>query len=177
MYLDYLRGQDGSDYINASFIDSYHSQKAFIASQSPLQNTVNDFWRMLWRYKAPVVIMLTKLMEKGAVRNAGKKWGAEWRGSSTLAGVEGGGQYASRGGGGGAVHWPGWSGGGGTSAVPGLTGVWCSPAQERSACYWPSEANRPVVYGGHVVEMTAERDSGHYVYRDLYLTEKEVSFS
>ena len=32
-------------------------------------------------------------------------------------------------------------------------------------------ANRPLMYGNRIVEMTtAERDSGHYVYRDLFFS-------
>lgn len=30
-------------------------------------STVQDFWRMLWQYKAPVVVMLTEEVEKGRV--------------------------------------------------------------------------------------------------------------
>ncbi len=65
--LEYLHGVDGSDYINASHIDSYHNRRAFIATQGPLQSTVGDFWRMVWQYNSPVVVMLTETMEKGMV--------------------------------------------------------------------------------------------------------------
>ncbi len=67
MVLEYLHGVDGSDYINASHIDSYHNRRAFIATQGPLQSTVGDFWRMVWQYNSPVVVMLTETMEKGMV--------------------------------------------------------------------------------------------------------------
>ena len=46
---------------------SYHSRRAFIMTQGPLQNTVVDFWRMVAQYNPPVIVMLTQLMEKGTV--------------------------------------------------------------------------------------------------------------
>ena len=46
---------------------SYHKRRAFIATQGPLTSTVKDFWRMLWQYSAPVVVMLTEEVEKGRV--------------------------------------------------------------------------------------------------------------
>ncbi|CAJ0966240.1 unnamed protein product, partial [Ranitomeya imitator] len=123
-----IRGVEGSDYINASFIDGYSSslsrgghriclsqrgnregrqhgpqvisqqdvcrqildqadlnkaipdspvqtkkyiywnniqQKAYIATQGPLAETTEDFWRMLWEHNSTIVVMLTKLREMG----------------------------------------------------------------------------------------------------------------
>ena len=100
--LEFMRGVDGSDYINASHIDvrnplyhlcgssisppslslslslslspqSYHVRRAFIATQGPLQNTVVDFWRMVWQYNTPVIVMLTECMEKGTVSAFNKR--------------------------------------------------------------------------------------------------------
>ena len=62
-----LRGIEGSDYINASFIDGYRYRNAYIATQGPLNETVEDFWRMLWEHNSTIVVMLTKLREMGRV--------------------------------------------------------------------------------------------------------------
>ena len=55
----------GSDYINANWVDGIdqRSQRKFIATQGPLPNTVEDFWRMVWTYKCSVIVMLTALYE------------------------------------------------------------------------------------------------------------------
>ncbi|XP_038660234.1 receptor-type tyrosine-protein phosphatase S isoform X34 [Scyliorhinus canicula] len=60
-----IRGVEGSDYINASFIDGYRQQRAYIATQGPLAETTEDFWRMLWEHNSTIVVMLTKLREMG----------------------------------------------------------------------------------------------------------------
>ncbi|XP_034738140.1 protein tyrosine phosphatase receptor type Fa isoform X22 [Etheostoma cragini] len=60
-----IRGVEGSDYINASFIDGYRQQKAYMATQGPLAETTEDFWRMLWEHNSTIVVMLTKLREMG----------------------------------------------------------------------------------------------------------------
>ncbi|KAK5849429.1 hypothetical protein PBY51_009073 [Eleginops maclovinus] len=54
-----------SSYINANYIRGYlGDEKAFIATQGPMVNTVNDFWLMAWQEEAPVIVMITKLKEK-----------------------------------------------------------------------------------------------------------------
>lgn len=93
------RGIEGSDYINASFIDvstaklsfilnfflfssciesisqivnskihcvflqGYRQRCAYIATQGPLQDTVDDFWRMLMEQNSNIIVMLTQLHE------------------------------------------------------------------------------------------------------------------
>ncbi|XP_029580893.1 receptor-type tyrosine-protein phosphatase S isoform X5 [Salmo trutta] len=63
-----IRGLEGSDYINASYIDGYRQQRGYIATQGPLAETTEDFWRMLWEHNSTIVVMLTKLREMGRVR-------------------------------------------------------------------------------------------------------------
>nr|CAD7398702.1 unnamed protein product [Timema poppensis] len=60
-----VRGIEGSDYINASFIDGYRYRTAYIATQGPLPDTTEDLWRMLWEHNSTIVVMLTKLKEMG----------------------------------------------------------------------------------------------------------------
>lgn len=54
----------GSDYINASFVDSFQQREAFIATQAPLDTTVVDFWRMTWEYEAYCIVMLCTQSER-----------------------------------------------------------------------------------------------------------------
>ncbi|XP_067248509.1 tyrosine-protein phosphatase non-receptor type 5 [Chanodichthys erythropterus] len=54
-----------SSYINANYIRGYlGDERAFIATQGPMINTVNDFWQMAWQEECPVIVMITKLKEK-----------------------------------------------------------------------------------------------------------------
>ncbi|VVC96328.1 unnamed protein product [Leptidea sinapis] len=60
-----LTPRDGSDYVNASFVDGYRYRAAYIATQGPLSDTTDDFWRMLWEHNSTIIVMLTKLKEMG----------------------------------------------------------------------------------------------------------------
>uniref|UniRef100_A0A4W6DK18 Receptor-type tyrosine-protein phosphatase epsilon n=1 Tax=Lates calcarifer TaxID=8187 RepID=A0A4W6DK18_LATCA len=62
--LSVKRGQEFTDYINASFIDGYRQKDYFIATQGPLSHTVEDFWRMVWEWRCHSIVMLTELKER-----------------------------------------------------------------------------------------------------------------
>uniref|UniRef100_A0A8C6U284 protein-tyrosine-phosphatase n=1 Tax=Neogobius melanostomus TaxID=47308 RepID=A0A8C6U284_9GOBI len=52
-------------YINANYVRGYlGDERAYIATQGPMVNTVNDFWQMAWQEESPVIVMITKLKEK-----------------------------------------------------------------------------------------------------------------
>ncbi|PVD25283.1 hypothetical protein C0Q70_15783 [Pomacea canaliculata] len=63
--LEKVKGDNSSDYINASFITGYKRDKAYIAAQGPRNNTVDDFWRMVWQENVTQIIMLTNALENG----------------------------------------------------------------------------------------------------------------
>jgi len=42
--------------------------KTYIASQGPLKNTVDDFWKMVWEEKCDIIVMLTKAQENGRLK-------------------------------------------------------------------------------------------------------------
>lgn len=52
-------GEEGSDYINATWIQGFNSLREFIITQHPLQNTVIDFWQMVWDHNAQTIIMIS----------------------------------------------------------------------------------------------------------------------
>lgn len=62
-----IAGCRQSDYVNASIVDGFQQRNAFIATQAPLENTVTDFWRMVQERNIHIIVMLTKLVEKGQV--------------------------------------------------------------------------------------------------------------
>ncbi|XP_050414764.2 tyrosine-protein phosphatase non-receptor type 12 isoform X2 [Patella vulgata] len=68
---------EGSDYINASYIEDVYERDGYIASQGPLPHTVNHFWRMLWQLKIEIVFMACKLEEGHPPKKKCEKYWAE----------------------------------------------------------------------------------------------------
>lgn len=62
-----------SDYINANFVDGYKQKNAYISTQGPLPKTSYDFWRMVWEQHCLVIVMTTRVMERGRVK-CGQYW-------------------------------------------------------------------------------------------------------
>ncbi|XP_071477518.1 putative receptor-type tyrosine-protein phosphatase mosPTP-1 [Diadema antillarum] len=60
--------EPGADYINATFIDGYRKDEAYIATQAPNNASVNDFWQMIYEQNVATVVMLTNLVEDDKVR-------------------------------------------------------------------------------------------------------------
>ncbi|OXU25361.1 hypothetical protein TSAR_005640 [Trichomalopsis sarcophagae] len=68
-----MDGICGSDYINANFVLGYKERKKFICAQGPMENTVCDYWRMIWEQHLELVLMLTNLEEYSKTKCA-KYW-------------------------------------------------------------------------------------------------------
>ncbi|XP_019383910.1 PREDICTED: receptor-type tyrosine-protein phosphatase C [Gavialis gangeticus] len=68
--------EEASRYINASFISGYWGPRAMIATQAPMQETVNDFWQMVFQRKVKVIVMLTELKE-GDQELCAQYWGEQ----------------------------------------------------------------------------------------------------
>eukprot|EP01129_Flabellula_baltica_P009702 TRINITY_DN4006_c0_g1_i5.p1 TRINITY_DN4006_c0_g1~~TRINITY_DN4006_c0_g1_i5.p1 ORF type:complete len:328 (+),score=53.48 TRINITY_DN4006_c0_g1_i5:214-1197(+) len=71
--LSELNGEPNTRYINANFIecpsdDLFHPSQKFICTQAPTDDSIADFWRMVWEYNTSLIVMLTGLKEKGQVK-------------------------------------------------------------------------------------------------------------
>ncbi|CAB4070325.1 unnamed protein product [Lepeophtheirus salmonis] len=64
---------DGSNYINANFVDGFRQPRAFISTQGPLTHTFTAFWQMIWEQDIRVVVMTTKTMERHR-QKCGQYW-------------------------------------------------------------------------------------------------------
>jgi protein tyrosine phosphatase len=82
-----LEGEEGSDYINANFIPGYKRTKEYISTQGPLEQTVADFWKMVWEQNTATIVMLTNLVEAGKVKCA-QYWPSPALGSITYEDID-----------------------------------------------------------------------------------------
>ncbi|XP_035225957.1 tyrosine-protein phosphatase 99A-like isoform X2 [Stegodyphus dumicola] len=57
-------GKDGSDYINASFLQGFHKLNEFIITQHPTFDTISDFWQMVWDHNCQTIVLLSFVDEK-----------------------------------------------------------------------------------------------------------------
>uniref|UniRef100_A0A8D8UCD9 protein-tyrosine-phosphatase n=1 Tax=Cacopsylla melanoneura TaxID=428564 RepID=A0A8D8UCD9_9HEMI len=57
--------EEGSDYVNASYVPGHLSPRQYIATQGPLAGTCEEFWRLCWESKTPAIVMLTQCVELG----------------------------------------------------------------------------------------------------------------
>ncbi|XP_065670310.1 uncharacterized protein LOC136088952 [Hydra vulgaris] len=57
-------------YINANYVPSYSKKVSYIATQAPKNETIVDFWRMIFHEKPKAVIMLTNLVENDKIKSA-----------------------------------------------------------------------------------------------------------
>ena len=56
-----------------NFFQGEHRKNEYIATQGPKENTVNDFWQMVWQEEANTVVMLSRFFEFGRVSHPQSK--------------------------------------------------------------------------------------------------------
>ena len=59
---------DNATFINANWVRDWEGTRRYIATQGPKPNTVEHFWRMVWEYGCPLIVMATSLVENGRVK-------------------------------------------------------------------------------------------------------------
>ncbi len=57
-----------TDYINASYIEAPNNVRRYIATQGPLNETIEDFWLMIWEQNTNIIVMLTNQIERGEIK-------------------------------------------------------------------------------------------------------------
>ncbi|OCT85291.1 hypothetical protein XELAEV_18023456mg [Xenopus laevis] len=71
--LSEIQGEPGSDYINASYINGFKEPRKYIAAQGPKNETIYDFWRMVWEQKSTIIVMVTRC-EEGNRNKCAQYW-------------------------------------------------------------------------------------------------------
>nr|CDJ85460.1 Protein-tyrosine phosphatase domain containing protein [Haemonchus contortus] len=57
-----------TDYIHANWVRFDRHDRTFIATQGPLDNTISDFWRMIFQEQCPSIVNLTKFVEQEKIK-------------------------------------------------------------------------------------------------------------
>ncbi|KFB35007.1 AGAP003187-PA-like protein [Anopheles sinensis] len=56
-----IPGRDNCTYINASFVDGYDEENNFIVTQDPMEETIFDFWRMIFEQRVKTIVMFSEI--------------------------------------------------------------------------------------------------------------------
>ncbi|XP_063707656.1 mucin-2 [Culicoides brevitarsis] len=71
VHLKRQNDDEKTEYINANYVKGPDdATNYYIATQAPLDNTIHDFWRMVWEQQSKVIIMATDLSENGVEKCA-----------------------------------------------------------------------------------------------------------
>ena len=63
------KGAKGLSYVNANFVHGHAGfRRAYIAAQAPKEVGLSQWWRMIWQEDVRVIVMLTRLEEKGRAK-------------------------------------------------------------------------------------------------------------
>lgn len=54
-------GVEGSDYINATWLNGFRRLRDYIVTQHPLTSTIKDFWQMVWDHNCQTVVLLSSI--------------------------------------------------------------------------------------------------------------------
>lgn len=58
----YFSRADGKhDYFHANYVDGYRERNKFILSQAPMEESLEQFWTMIWNERVVVVVAVTVL--------------------------------------------------------------------------------------------------------------------
>ena len=66
--LPVLGDDPDTDYVNANWVSGFERDRAYIASQAPVPNSMISFWRMVWHCKVESIVMVTNEVEKGRMK-------------------------------------------------------------------------------------------------------------
>ena len=70
------------EYINASFIH-IPNEKSFISTQGPIEDSIDDFWEMIFEYDCKIILMLCSEIEGGR-----KKCSEYWKSKNSIFKIE-----------------------------------------------------------------------------------------
>uniref|UniRef100_F1L0F8 Tyrosine-protein phosphatase 10D n=1 Tax=Ascaris suum TaxID=6253 RepID=F1L0F8_ASCSU len=74
------------DFIHANWVSHEFIDNKFICTQGPLENTIGDFWRMIWQENIDLILMLCRVTEDGKSKCA-QYWPNTIGGIKTFYGI------------------------------------------------------------------------------------------